>query len=179
MLKAIEEYGDFFIYPALLAYLLYADAARLVSSPFTWAAMFALGWAVWTFAEYVAHRWVLHGMYWMGIHELHHKRPRELSRFPVWQIPSYFLAIFVAVWLVSGQWTTAVYAGIILGWIMFFVMHYLLHQYPALFPAFTIRHNAHHKLTTMNYGITVDWWDRVFGTFRAAPERPSAGTMCR
>lgn len=169
MLKAIEEYGDFLIYPALFIYLLVADAARMLEHPAWWAAMFAVGWVVWTLAEYWIHRSVLHGFYWMGIHELHHKRPRQLSRFPVWQIPSYFLAIYLGVWVVAGTWTTAVFAGIILGWVMFFMMHHALHHFPQYLPAFAVRHNAHHKLTVMNYGITVDWWDRVFGTFRPSP----------
>ena len=34
---------------------------------------------------------------------------------------------------------------------------------------FARRHNAHHKMVTCNYGITIDLWDRVFGTYRANP----------
>lgn len=166
MLKTVEEYADFYIYPALLAYLLWADGARLIASPLLWAAMFAVGWVAWTLAEYVIHRWVLHTFYWMGIHQRHHENPRELTRFPLWQIPSYFVAIYLVVWVVAGHWTTAVFAGIILGWIEFLTMHHVMHHYPHLVPKFAMRHNAHHKLTDMNYGIAVDWWDRLFGTFR-------------
>lgn len=73
----------------------------------------------------------------------------------------------MAVWLVSGQWTVAVYSGIILGWLMFFLTHHVLHHRPRWLQAFAIRHNAHHRLTSMNYGVTVDWWDRLFGTYRS------------
>lgn len=166
MLKAIEEYGDFFIYPILLCWMIYMDAARLFAEPAWWLTMFAVGWVAWTFAEYWVHRSVLHGPYWMAIHQRHHENPRELTRFPVWQIPSYFGAIFVATWLVSGHWTVAVYSGIILGWLMFFGTHHVLHHHAGWMPDFAIRHNRHHKVVNMNYGITVDWWDRLFGTFR-------------
>jgi len=171
MLKAIEEYGDFFIYPILLLWMIYMDSARLLAEPLWWAGTFALGWFTWTFAEYWIHRSLLHGPYWMDIHEGHHKHPKVLTRFPIWQIPSYFLAIFAAYYLVAGDWTVSSYSGFILGWTNFLLMHHTMHHWPWLIPNFAIRHNAHHKMTDMNYGIAVDWWDRVFGTYRA-PKSP-------
>jgi sterol desaturase/sphingolipid hydroxylase (fatty acid hydroxylase superfamily) len=166
VIKWLEEYLDFFLYPQLLALLLYLDRDAFGLS---WVGLFVLGWVAWTFAEYWIHRSVLHWFYWDSVHMRHHDHPRELSRFPLWQVPSYFLAIYGVVWGLShlaGSNPTPVFAGIVLGWVMFFVMHHVMHHAPSLLPNFSIRHNAHHKLTHMNYGITVDWWDRVFGTYR-------------
>lgn len=150
----LHYYSDFVIYPALLIGLVLADVPSI--GP-VWLLWFAIGFIAWTFAEYVIHRWVLHGPYWMAIHQRHHEHPREHVLFPIWQLP----------------YVHAAYAGIILGWIGFFVMHHLMHHIQDLRPYpwlqdFAIRHNAHHKLTDRNYGITVDWWDRVFRTKRVA-----------
>jgi sterol desaturase/sphingolipid hydroxylase (fatty acid hydroxylase superfamily) len=39
-------------------------------------------------------------------------------------------------------------------------------------------HRVHHSIerdeTDTNFGFSVVWWDRIFGTFRAAPRRPEA-----
>jgi sterol desaturase/sphingolipid hydroxylase (fatty acid hydroxylase superfamily) len=39
-------------------------------------------------------------------------------------------------------------------------------------------HRVHHSVerdeTDSNFGFSVVWWDRLFGTFRAAPRRPEA-----
>lgn len=162
-------WADFVIYPALVVALFIYDRAAL---GLAWGAMFAFGFIVWTLAEYWIHRLVLHGPYWMDIHERHHNRPREQVVFPIWQIPAYFLASFIVLSLIFGAWTPPVFAGFVLGWIGFFGMHHVMHQ---LEPreldawgllAFARRHNLHHKVTDANYGITTDFWDRVFGTFR-------------
>jgi sterol desaturase/sphingolipid hydroxylase (fatty acid hydroxylase superfamily) len=172
LVKWAEEYLDFYLYPLLLVFLVAYDFHRLLDQTWFWVLMFLAGWMAWNVAEYIIHRWVLHGPYWMGIHQRHHEHPRELTRFPLWQIPMYFVVIYGAVWACSGPWTVPVYAGVILGWIQFFALHHALHHYGHLrvFQGFAIRHNAHHKMTTVNYGIGVDWFDRLLGTYRA-PKR--------
>lgn len=164
-------YLDFVIYPTLLLALFVGDFHRLMSHPVWWASMFVIGFLTWTLAEYWVHRSLLHGPYWMGIHEYHHNHPKHLTVFPWYQIPGYFIAIYIGTALIARDATTAIFAGIITGWIIFFAMHHTMHHKPAIVEDFARRHNAHHKTTTCNYGITVDFWDRVFGTYRANPVR--------
>lgn len=164
---------DFVMYPTIVALLFLHDGRALLAHPLKWALMFAFGFIVWTLAEYWIHRSVLHGPYWMGIHERHHVHPREQVAFPIWQIPMYFTAIFGLVGVSCGPWTPPVFAGVLVGWIIFFMMHHFMHS---LSPAtlaewpwlqdFARRHNLHHKVTAANYGITTDLWDRVFRTYR-------------
>lgn len=173
--------ADFITYPSLVIALPFIDAALLIAHPVRWVLAFAAGFALWTFAEYWIHRSVLHGWYWMGIHERHHNHPREETNFPIWQIPAYFAVIFGLLWLSFGAYYLAAFAGVILGWIGFFVMHHLMHHLEQgewlpqgvqdWLQDFAIRHNAHHKMTNRNYGITTDFWDRVFGTMRKRGER--------
>lgn len=169
----LTYYFDFVLYPAVVVACIVFDWRTVAAHPSAWGVLMVVGFVVWTFAEYWIHRAVLHGPYWMGIHERHHTHPREMTAFPFWQIPMYFATIFALTWFVCGQWTPPVFAGIIVGWIGFFLMHHLMHQmtprqlaeWPYL-EAFARRHNLHHKVTDANYGITVDIWDRVFRTYR-------------
>jgi dihydroceramide fatty acyl 2-hydroxylase len=165
--KRAKYYADFVSYPGMILALVFYDRDRLWAHPFIWPAMAGVGFLGWTLAEYWIHRVVLHGPYWMNIHETHHKRPKDLTNFPIWQLPLYFVVIAALTWAVAGDWWIAVFAGVMVGWVLFFVMHYVMHHYPRYIQDFAIRHNAHHKLVACNYGITVDWWDRVFGTYRA------------
>lgn len=167
---------DFFTYPLTCAAMPVIDYALVMAHPILWALAFFAGLLLWTFAEYWIHRSVLHGVYWMGIHERHHKHPREEVNFPIWQIPAYFLVIFGMLWLAFGAYCFAAFAGVVLGYIAFFTLHHLMHRMEQAawlsrgshewLQDFAIRHNAHHKLTDQNYGITTDLWDRIFGTLR-------------
>ena len=35
-------------------------------------------------------------------------------------------------------------------------------------------HHAHH-MSRHNFGLSVDWWDRAFGTYKVMPWEPPAG----
>lgn len=168
MIKTLEEHIDWFTFPVLFLMLHVFNLAWLEDGLLSWLALLAFGWGVWTLAEYVIHRWVLHGPYWMAIHQRHHEHPRELTRFPLYQIPGYFVVIWLLTWLVVGALWPPVFAGIVLGYLSFITMHAVMHHAPALVPGHAIAHNAHHKLTSMNYGISTVFWDRVFGTYRPA-----------
>jgi sterol desaturase/sphingolipid hydroxylase (fatty acid hydroxylase superfamily) len=164
----LEEYLDWFTFPALAVWLLYASWSALSMK---WLAYAVVGWFVGTFAEYVIHRWVLHGPWWMSIHQRHHKAPLENTRFPLWQIPTYFLIIYFLCYMLTHPLDFAFFEGWVVWYISFFSVHWMQHHAPWVFPAFAIRHNAHHKVTVCNYGVTLDLWDRVFGTYRAANYR--------
>ena len=174
-MNKIRYYGDFVIYPAIVLALMIVDFERVATHPLWWLTCAFFGFIVWTLAEYWIHRSLLHGPYWMGIHEYHHKHPKHLTIFPWYQLPGYFTAIGVAIWVSSGEDWIAVYAGFLVGWIAFFVQHHMMHHHPEWDMDFAMRHNAHHKMTTVNYGITTDLWDRVFGTYRETTDRKPKG----
>lgn len=57
--------------------------------------------------------------------------------------------------------------------------HQLQHEHPELVfwmprPVHHIHHA--HKMWKHNFGITVDWWDRVFGTYQYVEWKPEKGS---
>jgi sterol desaturase/sphingolipid hydroxylase (fatty acid hydroxylase superfamily) len=115
------------------------------------------GLVAWTFAEYVTHRFVLHGIAPVQ-HGIHHARPQDAVDKVFWQI---WLA-FAVVYLTAGG---SVLAGVLVAYAWYLSVHYCAHHNPAILPASLLKHHLdHHKFANRNYGVTTKLWDRVFGT---------------
>lgn len=153
-------YLDIVLYPVLAIVL-----AGLTARTWSWAAWCALGIAAFTLAEYSTHRWVLHWVFWHGTHERHHKHPEEFVIFPIYYVPSLFLALYFIVPL-------PFFAGVCLGWSWFVAWHHALHHWDLaghpLIRRYAAWHDLHHHSIGCNYGITHPLWDVVFGTYRGA-----------
>lgn len=154
-------YFDFVAFP-LLATALFAGYCR--SWSFVGAA--TLGVLLFTFVEYWAHRGPLHSFFYHGAHERHHDHPAEYVTFPIWATPAAFLGFYLVMPL-------AVFAGFVVGFIWFLYWHHVLHHFdlttwPRPVQRHALWHLAHHRLDTVNFGITTSLWDRVFGTYRRA-----------
>jgi sterol desaturase/sphingolipid hydroxylase (fatty acid hydroxylase superfamily) len=154
----------------------------------------AAGWFVWTFAEYVLHRFLFHyhpaterfkRLFFM-MHGVHHAQPLCKTRLvmpPVVSIPL-ALAFYGLFHLVVGSalrqpaWFDPVFAGFLGGYIAYDMMHYTLHHsrtknaYVALCRR---QHMQHHAVCpNMRFGVSSPLWDYVFGTMpKAAPKKAS------
>jgi dihydroceramide fatty acyl 2-hydroxylase len=122
------------------------------------------GFVLFTFVEYWMHRLALHGLFYHGNHERHHKHPAGYIVFPAWYTP----AVFAGFWLVLPL---PVFAGFVLGFVWFIYWHHVLHHFDlARWPSFVRRyavwHLQHHHDETVNFGITAPVWDYLFGTYR-------------
>ncbi len=167
--QTLEENIDWVTFPLLALFI--ATFAEGIFTPAGLVFVF-LGWFTGTYAEYVIHRWVLHGPYWMAVHQRHHENPLEPTRFPLYQTPAYFVAIGLLSRALAGpDYWVAYFEGWVLWYVTFMSMHALEHHAPHLVPQLAINHNAHHKLTEMNFGISVTLWDHVFGTYRAPSKK--------
>lgn len=145
------------------------------------AAAFVLGGLGWTFAEYAIHNWVMHGG--KGRNEFsrqhldHHADPNFFS--PLWDKTVTEVVVVAALALV-GSWLagTALGLSFAAGFVAVYhgyeVLHRRIHSHPPTGPVgrFLRRHHmAHHFLApTKNHGVTFPLWDKVFGTYRPAPE---------
>ncbi len=134
-----------------------------------------LGWFAASFAEYALHRYVMHGMRrFAPAHALHHARPAELQLDAV----SYFAPFGFqgAAWLVAYAVTLepvlahAVLAGATLQYSHFRLVHGLLHRERPLLvlTGLAAFHRRHHLQPDINFGVSVRFWDRLFGTALAA-----------
>jgi sterol desaturase/sphingolipid hydroxylase (fatty acid hydroxylase superfamily) len=146
-----------------------------------------LGAFIWTFTEYVVHRFVFHyhartaelqKIFFM-FHGVHHYQPQCKTRLvmpPAVSIPMavLFYGIF---YLVVGQlfgapsWVPALFAGFILGYLVYDMIHYATHHFPmrSRYLRFLKRYHMQHHFKTpeKRFGVSSPLWDKVFGTMPA------------
>lgn len=159
-----EYYLDFWITPPLTALLAW-HSIRAGGFSAAWVAEFVAGWLIWTLYEYVLHRFVLHGLpIGRDVHALHHRNQLDYIAQPPWLT----VATYGLFWSVLGVRSSALMIGFSTGYVAYAVAHTLFH-YAHFTPGSLLwrmdqRHVAHHRYGRVCYGVTVDWWDRLFRT---------------
>jgi sterol desaturase/sphingolipid hydroxylase (fatty acid hydroxylase superfamily) len=150
---ALIYFGEMLV-ASLLAMVL------LAISPFGMsydAALLVAGVVTWTLAEYVVHRFVLHGLV-TNQHGLHHANPDAAVLNIFWQIWACFALIY---WIAGG----AFLAGGLFAYSWYLFVHHCAHHGPARLSLGLLKHHrSHHKFATRNYGVSTTLWDRVFKT---------------
>ncbi len=163
-------------------------------SPLWYVGAFVFGSALlWTFMEYVLHRFVFHfqprnNTQWQLIflfHGIHHYQPHIKTRLvmpPVMSIPMglFFFGLF---WLVLGVIlgvpfaVAPMIAGTILGYVAYDVIHYATHHAPmkGSIAKFLKRHHMehHYKTPDQRFGVSTSFWDHVFETEPTETTKPS------
>ena len=121
------------------------------------AALLVAGVVSWTLAEYVVHRFVLHGLVTTQ-HGLHHANPDAAVLNIFWQIR----ACFALIYLIAGG---AFLAGGLFAYSWYLFVHHCSHHGPDKLPLPLLEHHrSHHQFATRNYGVSTTLWDHVFGT---------------
>ena len=130
----------------------------------------------WTLIEYVLHRFVLHGLQpFQGWHAAHHDRPTALICTPT-VLSAGLIAVLVTLpALLLGRWPAcALTLGILVGYLAYTVTHHLTHHWRARTAWLERRkrwhaahHRTQHKQRPVCFGVTTDFWDRVFGSAHA------------
>lgn len=171
--------ADFAFYGATVASL----AVLLVrvtppSQALAIAAWSAAGLAGWTLAEYLLHRFVLHGLQpFRRWHTAHHDRPTALISSPtLFSAGLILVLVFVPALLLVGRWhACALTFGVLVGYLAYTVTHHATHHWRADSRWLRQRkrwHAAHHHRAQPGcFGVTSGFWDRVFGS---APPRAEA-----
>lgn len=141
--------------------------------------LFILGLAIWTFAEYVMHRFVFHyqppGKWGAKIHYLthgvHHAYPNDSKRLvlpPVLSIPLASGFYFLFYYVLGTVITPPFFAGFLLGYLIYDMLHYALHHAhikSEWFKKLKEHHMWHHfKDQHKGYGVSSKFWDIVFRT---------------
>lgn len=143
---------------------------------------FAFGWFLWTFAEYMLHRFAMHKLHGKGIMSREHLEHHVLAQWSLdrTNLMSWagMLAVGGLLWFPLGWLLFGVPVGIAawLGWAFgYFYYEYQHAQSHLKGPGgpysrwVRLNHMHHHFGHPMsNHGVSVPWWDRVFGTM----ERP-------
>ncbi len=171
---------------SVLAYRAWGTAPALAAVP-----LVAAGWLIFSFVEYVAHRYLFHWAAqsdWMAravfvIHGNHHLQPADKLRSLMPPIVSFPIAL--AVWavlnLIFGVWSAWMIFGFLVGYVAYDLTHYASHQWPMhgkIGQKFKRHHMLHHFISQDgNYAVTGLFWDRVFGTRVTIGRRPSASAQ--
>lgn len=131
------------------------------------------GLVLWTFLEYVLHRFVLHGIQpsksW---HAQHHLRPRALIFAPtILSVTLIGLLIFAPAFVMSSAVrATSLTVGLLVGYFGYAMTHHAIHHWSTKIRWLRTRKRVHaqHHLENLPiyYGVTSMFWDRVFGTRR-------------
>ena len=140
--------------------------------------LFVLGGALWTFSEYVIHRFVFHPpfsdtyMKWFYFysHGVHHDTPNDATRLvmpPLLSIPISLLFYFLfRTFLPEGH--LALFGGFISGYLAYDFLHYATHFHSftwGWFKKLKKHHTVHHFTNPkLNYGVSNSFWDYIFFT---------------
>jgi dihydroceramide fatty acyl 2-hydroxylase len=144
------------------------------------------GYVAWTLVEYWLHRIVFHfepdhgigaRLHWMvhGVHHDHPNDPRRLVMPPVVSIPlgSMFAGLYVLALGTERAWGVCV--GFFAGYLAYDMIHYAVHhRRPKNRVGRWLRelHMRHHfEDDERGYGVSVPYWDIVFGTYSTRARR--------
>jgi sterol desaturase/sphingolipid hydroxylase (fatty acid hydroxylase superfamily) len=167
---------DFYVYPAVI--LLCMAASIYYTNLLHTLTLTLAGLALWTFAEYLLHRFVLHHWpYFVDMHMAHHAETQEMIGAPtIFSVAFFYVTSFLPLWLAFGSGIALpVFAGFITGYLGFDAVHYAVHHVQGqnrILRAWKKMHAIHHHGDAdTNYGVLTDFWDRVFGTYSPTMRR--------
>lgn len=147
----------------------------------------AAGGFLWTFAEYVLHRYVFHlplagpvsKFIYFQSHGIHHQYPDDFYRLlmvPPVSIPLAGLFYGLFSLALAPALAAGVFAGFVLGYLAYDYTHFAVHfmkpprsvwlaPFTLWFKAARRRHMVHHfDSHEHGYGVSTGLWDHVFGT---------------
>jgi sterol desaturase/sphingolipid hydroxylase (fatty acid hydroxylase superfamily) len=147
-------------------------------------AVFFAGLFLWTFSEYILHRFLFHyeprterqRKIFFLFHGVHHAQPQVKTRLvmpPAVSIPMalVFYGLFhllLAVILGVPLWVGPLTAGFLVGYLIYDLTHYATHHLPMRkgFAKYLKRYHLkhHYKTPDQRFGVSSPLWDAVFGT---------------
>lgn len=182
-LSRVSWWVPLVIYIPMIAFLIYHSLFLMHVVWWQFALLFALGVFIWTFLEYTLHRWAFHfhpknktqERILFLVHGIHHDYPQDSKRLVMPPAVSLILAVIVysltyGITNLIGvpQFATAVFGGIVAGYLYYDMLHYSQHhlQYKsAYYKDLKEYHMKHHyQEPDLAFGITNKFWDRIFGT---------------
>jgi len=162
----------------VIAYFLFIETGQV--SLTTAAALFLAGVLLWTFSEYIIHRYIFHyepktelgkKVHFLA-HGVHHDYPRDPMRLvmpPALSLPLAFAvyAIFTAV--LGSAYTPAFFAGYVFGYLSYDIIHYATHHFSlrgSKVGLWLKHYHALHHYEDQEYtfGVSSPLWDYVFRT---------------
>jgi sterol desaturase/sphingolipid hydroxylase (fatty acid hydroxylase superfamily) len=172
------------IWLPVAGYFMYRTASIPASLALRFLVGIPSGLFLWTWVEYMVHRFVFHfpprtprqERISFLFHGVHHAQPMEKSRLvmpPVVSVPLAavcYSVLYVTVGVIASApaWVSPVFGGLLLGYVTYDMTHYATHHFKIRWAAFQYirRYHLHHHTQTPNrrFGVTSPLWDIVFST---------------
>ncbi len=168
-----------FIFVPVIIFCIYKDFQNAIGF-LTFFELFALGLFVWTFTEYIMHRFVFHYMPedkpWAQrlhfiFHGVHHDYPSDAKRLvlpPSVSIPLATAFYFLFKAILPANDVFGFFPGFILGYLFYDISHYAIHHFNFkgnLWKKIKQHHMLHHyQDPDKGYGVSSPLWDKVFGS---------------
>lgn len=164
------------IYIPVIGYCLYRAVNMGLELGFI-ALAFACGLIVWTFAEYVIHRFVFHfhptsklgKRIHFIFHGIHHDYPNDSLRLvlpPSVSIPLALLFFYLYTLILPANWVFPFYSGFMLGYLCYDMMHYAIHHAnikSKWWNDVRTHHLKHHyQDDDSGFGVSSPLWDWIF-----------------
>jgi sterol desaturase/sphingolipid hydroxylase (fatty acid hydroxylase superfamily) len=153
-----------------------------MTAALTFAGLLVAGASMWTFGEYVMHRFVMHEAKGRGLpsreHLRHHAEYDSVLE-SWWFAWAGIVGLGVALGINMAKVVGPAGWGLGIGWVgaygFYDWIHYRAHRRPIRHPyeRWVRKHHFHHHFghPTVNHGVTTPIWDKVFGTFEKV-DRP-------
>ncbi len=178
----VHPSGPFLFWLPVLAYAGYHAFSHGIGV-LTFAGLFVLGLLMWTFAEYMLHRYLFHYMgprpwqrrMYFVIHGVHHDFPQDTDRLvmPLGASIPMGATFYVLFRLIVGSvLVDPLFIGFGLGYLAYDGTHYAIHHYrmSSRWGKWIKRHHMihHHTGEDARWGVSSPLWDWVFGTMGEA-----------
>ena len=167
------------IYLPLVTYFLYLSISTYSVSFVNIFFLVVAGIFVWSFIEYVLHKYIFHfdaksefgKKIHFIFHGVHHDYPSDSRRLvmpPSVSIPLAALFYFIFMYLVGEVYVLPFFSGFIIGYLFYDLTHYAIHHFN-MHNKFWLEIKNHHMLhhyhdQDKGYGVSSPLWDLVFGS---------------
>jgi sterol desaturase/sphingolipid hydroxylase (fatty acid hydroxylase superfamily) len=175
----------FFVYAGILLY--WSITHTSLTAGIT-VLMFVAGAILFTWVEYMVHRYVFHMSTYTVvrekiqyvIHGVHHEFPKDKDRLAMPPLLSVTIATILLLFfrVVLGDMVFSFLPGFLVGYAYYLSVHYMVHAFPPpknFLKSLWVNHSVHHyKHGEFIFGVTSPFWDYIYGTM-VDPHRPVAG----
>jgi sterol desaturase/sphingolipid hydroxylase (fatty acid hydroxylase superfamily) len=175
-LSKVPFYVPLIVYIPVIGYCIYRAFETAIGLG-TFFGYMLLGLFVWTFTEYILHRFVFHYLpkpKWgqrlhFIFHGVHHDYPSDALRLvmpPSASIPLAIAFYYLFRAMLPVNYIYAFFPGFIVGYLFYDISHYAIHHFN--FKAnFWKKIKQHHMLhhyqdPTKGYGVSSPLWDKIF-----------------
>lgn len=155
------------------------SAKKTTVHPAFFFLIFVAGWLIWTLAEYLYNRFLLHEGHlggikvnpWKKFHDHHHRNPEnpEYMIFPASLIILSGFIITISFWIIFTWLSFTILAGFLFGYLVFICIHYFQHSSEIkrggyLFPLWRQHYLHHTRYPDAGFGVSTGLWDKLFNS---------------